>query len=551
MYKGILEILEETDEVIVNRGQAYYRAGMVTSITRNAECTIVAEVEGSSDYPYTVEIITDSSGRIESCTCDCPYEYGDICKHIVAVLLMLANEDEDAHEPQQAAPARPSAQEVLDKLDEQQMRKFLRSRIAADSSLAKALCDYFTPPDMAQELPAIRQDLRRLCRQADAFFDYGLTASGLYERMDVHAAQARLRLEQGHHLLAAQIASEVLSACLENVERDEGEGDLCEIVTDMTNLICAAADGMKSEEIASIAALLEQNIERCAKYGMDSEVECLLKEAVQLRKAEQQDYLHVMLDKIAQEWCAMPVEAMQHLTARMIEHFDGEMAASAYRMAHLENDSFCEMAIVQAMAEQDDVQAEKLCKEKLETCGEKHLRQHWLKLLQQVYQETENEEGQLDVLRELVQCSPETYYEELRQVYVRRGTWEQNWPALREWLKAALHPGAYMSILHREKQWPQLLQMVECMPEKILIYGRELMVYDRSRTVCLFESMILQLARAATQRSAYAYVCRCVHALHRAGGHTEALQMIERLQAEFKRKSAFQDELKKLREKMK
>jgi uncharacterized Zn finger protein len=68
-----------------SRGEDYYESGAVISTIRRGN-TIIAEVEGSQYEPYTVSIVWDKGG-IKDTECTCPYDWGGICKHIVAVLL--------------------------------------------------------------------------------------------------------------------------------------------------------------------------------------------------------------------------------------------------------------------------------------------------------------------------------------------------------------------------------------------------------------------------------------------------------------------------------
>lgn len=542
MFRNIRKILSKASNTIIARGQAYYEDGMVEDWSYTDDKTIEAQVLGSNDLPYTVEIVTDGNGTITACSCDCPYEYGDICKHIAAVLLMLENE-EDAISDQ----AHPSAQQVLEALDEQQMREFLRRRIAADKALAKALCDQFTRPDADRELASIRRALQQLCQQADQAWGNGRMAQHLYDKLNVHAEQARLRLSQCHHLLSAQIALEVLKTCFQMIEVIDDGNDFYVIVNDMVDVLCgAAAEAGQTDEGQLLPGLIEAAIERCAQWGFEDAVEVLLGSAVQFVSTDKRSYVHSLLEKLEQEWCVLPLDAAQRLEAKLIGRFEGAEAASVYRMAHLENDSFRIAAIEEAMAAHDHQRAAEYCRERLALCEYPYARCHWLERLLRVYQADRHEEGQLQVLTELVILQPAAYYEALRQIYVQRGIWEQTWPSLREQLKSQLRPEAYMTILHREQQWPLLLETVSRYPDQIAAYGEALMQYDRLRTISLYETMIQQRARCAMQRSMYAHACDGIRLLYDAGGQTEALQIIERLRDEYRRKPAFQDELNKV-----
>src|SRR5215210_4688290 len=83
------------------RGQNYYRDGAVFGAVRQG-MELRAQCEGSDYEPYQVSAtLTESSIAETSCTC--PYDYGGICKHIVALLLTYV------HEPQSFRPIPPLA----------------------------------------------------------------------------------------------------------------------------------------------------------------------------------------------------------------------------------------------------------------------------------------------------------------------------------------------------------------------------------------------------------------------------------------------------------
>ncbi len=85
--KELLKYLKtEATAQSYSRGYSYYKSGAVESVEK---CGIVFTgiVEGSDTYE--VEITIDGN-NIES-DCSCPYDFGGICKHIVAVGLAIAN----------------------------------------------------------------------------------------------------------------------------------------------------------------------------------------------------------------------------------------------------------------------------------------------------------------------------------------------------------------------------------------------------------------------------------------------------------------------------
>lgn len=73
------------NESSFKRGQNYYRDGAVFGAVRQG-MELRAQCDGSDHEPYQVSAMLTESGITET-SCTCPYDYGGICKHIVALLL--------------------------------------------------------------------------------------------------------------------------------------------------------------------------------------------------------------------------------------------------------------------------------------------------------------------------------------------------------------------------------------------------------------------------------------------------------------------------------
>jgi uncharacterized Zn finger protein len=85
-------VRELASEKSFDRGEAYYHDGSVLEPVRQ-ERELRAQCQGSDYEPYQVSATLSESGIAET-SCNCPYDHGGICKHIVALLLTYI------HEPQ-------------------------------------------------------------------------------------------------------------------------------------------------------------------------------------------------------------------------------------------------------------------------------------------------------------------------------------------------------------------------------------------------------------------------------------------------------------------
>src|SRR5215207_10727644 len=85
-------IRNPASEKSFERGETYYRDGAILDPICQAT-HLRAHCEGSEYEPYQVSVILAEGGIAET-SCTCPYDYGGICKHIVALLLTYV------HKPQ-------------------------------------------------------------------------------------------------------------------------------------------------------------------------------------------------------------------------------------------------------------------------------------------------------------------------------------------------------------------------------------------------------------------------------------------------------------------
>ena len=117
----IPHLTEKTIKALVDgksfaRGYNYYNHDAVSDVIQRGTI-ITAEVEGSHDEPYNIQITWGVAG-IEETHCTCPYDWGDTCKHIVATLLVVL------HDTQQIE-VKPELHTLLDKLSDSQLRQIV------------------------------------------------------------------------------------------------------------------------------------------------------------------------------------------------------------------------------------------------------------------------------------------------------------------------------------------------------------------------------------------------------------------------------------------
>ena len=122
------QFLDELDPKILERGKEYFYSGRVAYLERNETC-VSAEVSGSEEEPYQVEINLSETGKVRDWYCDCPYDWGPVCKHTAAVLLAILEGEE---KPSGKKHGRRTSSDTLHKLVEQ----------AEKTQLVRLILDY-------------------------------------------------------------------------------------------------------------------------------------------------------------------------------------------------------------------------------------------------------------------------------------------------------------------------------------------------------------------------------------------------------------------------
>lgn len=86
MHIPLSEFEHRIPPTILERGLEYYEQGRVIDLRPIDKGGILAIVHGQEDHEVELKL---KNQVLVSATCSCPYEHGDICKHIVAVIFAI------------------------------------------------------------------------------------------------------------------------------------------------------------------------------------------------------------------------------------------------------------------------------------------------------------------------------------------------------------------------------------------------------------------------------------------------------------------------------
>jgi uncharacterized Zn finger protein len=116
----------EVENKIVGRGLSYYKSGDVKKLEKVSANEFSAVVFGTEKYSVYVKLNGETIVEHE---CDCPYDFGDVCKHKVAVFYAIRNND--------FIDSSGKLKSLLESLHESALQKFVANLLVKDQSFRR------------------------------------------------------------------------------------------------------------------------------------------------------------------------------------------------------------------------------------------------------------------------------------------------------------------------------------------------------------------------------------------------------------------------------
>ncbi|MBW4614164.1 MAG: SWIM zinc finger domain-containing protein [Desmonostoc vinosum HA7617-LM4] len=247
------------------RGEAYYEAGAVISVTQRGHM-LYAEVEGSEARPYRVNLSFDSQGLIDV-SCTCAYDFDGWCKHIVATMLVCTRHADTIEQ-------RPTLEQLLDRLDHIQTQTLVQELVAEYPQLIEMIDNHVSlmtnptpksqiiksvPPNAIDVAPVQRQ-VRQIFRDAVRHFEEGYEEDPITDELLSVVQIASDFSERGEGNNAIAILEAITSTCVENwydVAEYGAEND--EIAWELNDAWCEAilTTELTPEETVDVQVNLE------------------------------------------------------------------------------------------------------------------------------------------------------------------------------------------------------------------------------------------------------------------------------------------------------
>lgn len=543
------------DKIILDRGYSYYIEGNVIEAYEQDKNEYIFQIEGSDDYEVLVEI--GDNGDILYSECDCPYDFGPVCKHEVAAYFQLFEMlNQVPSSDKNKTRERTTIQEVLSHLSKEELIKIIINITNNDVTLENSLIVKYSTGDDCQELEACRELIAAIARKytgREGFIKYRDTRAFARELDDI-ADKAR---DTENVLLALDIALLLLEEAIEAFQyADDSSGDIGMLVTETLELIEEIATNGKdsSHHKAQIFEKLLQQIDNEVFDGwLDYKIDllniCFEFAEDETRRGQLRSKIESMIDKkISDRYTHYENESMLQLLFRLIEQYGTQEEAERFIHNHLQFSSFREKLLNKYLRQKNYHKVIELAKE-----GEKQDQQYpgliskWKKIRYEAYKNLQLKEEQQALAKELLLDGDFDFYKDLKELAT--GNHEVFYSNLKQELKAGKgwHSSRlFLKLIEEENDLDELLDFVRENPRYIEDYAEKLGKHFKEEVIEVYKRYIKSTASTSSNRRDYQGVCHKIKRYKKIAGKPNQVELINELMSLYKKRPAFIDELGKI-----
>jgi hypothetical protein len=561
MKMRLADFEEYMDEDILERGLDYYHNGRVIHLEDKGGSHYIAKVDGSEIY--TVEIFLDHEEIVET-YCDCPYDWGEYCKHQAAALYALRQEkSQNSIKPEQRKKTAPAQKQdlrtVLLNLQKNELINIILDFSNEYTEIEKRLMFKYAPGK--DEISASKKLIREFINKSkrSGFIDWR-NVNYAVQGAEMTLQKARSKMESGDTETAVFLCMAVLSIIVDMLQySDDSSGTVGSLIEESISLIDkAAAEGIdklnnaKQKKLfdAIMKEALNDRYEGWSNWRFDLLKPCtyFCDNADFRRKLENQ--LEAMLENLTDtSWSdEYDKENVKLLQLEIIERCDGREKADQFIKENIHYSEFREKAIARAFQKEEFDEVVKLCLEGEEADNNYlGLMKKWKEHRFRAYELLGDLENQRELALELLFQQDYAYYLKLKKLYL-----QEEWDGILKGIVERFKKQQYQSYVYEKILIEENLtaEMLEYCKRNIYTITNlyPYMIGDFFDDVNkLFVKYINQSAEESANRRQYKHVCDIIKTYKKACGKTNAQLLIGELKQKYKRRPAFVDELGKIR----
>ena len=548
------------DETILKRGLSYFKNGYVTEFSEISNGEYEANVSGTEEYTVNLEV---KNNIIVGHNCDCPYDMGPVCKHIVASIFYLKQDELNLNQQnvplakkKKSKTVSQQLKKVLDKVSHQDLKEFIQKQSKIDKQFRNLFLSSFAHLNESQSKEFYQKQIKSVVNSStDRHGFIGWHEMKYLEQgIDPIISIAEKQLESKSYINAIYICTALMEEMTEVIQfSDDSNGSIGGMIDSSYEMLYDIATKDISVDVKT--ELFNYCITAFEKLLFDG---CdwhtgILNIAYELTDNENQaDIIINCLDTVNGEY---EKERAQLFKLKIISEYKNKKEVQKFIDKHIANSSIRNTEIEKAVKNKDFEKAIKLCKDGIEY-DEKDkpgLVKNWYNWLLKIAQVQNNTSKIIEYSRFLFidNFHPEQDYYQLLKQEIEPNKWND---FLEEIIREITPKGGWKynelvrEIFINEKWWDRLLLMLKKNVSLQNIENNEKYLskdYTQELTQFYSERLVKYVDRNMG-RNHYQTACRYLCRMKKLGGNEKVNELIEYFIKTYPKRKALLDELNRV-----
>jgi len=545
------------DEKILKRGLSYFKGGAIADFSEISTGEYEAIVSGTEEYTVQLEI---SNNTIVAHNCDCPYDMGPICKHVVAAIFHLQQNELELKQPNFTIPKKKKSKsisqqikELLKAISHQELMDFVQENSKKDKKFRNYFLASFGHLSQNQSKEFYQKQIHSILQSA-AGRDGWIGWSGM--KYVVNTTEPFL--ENAEKYLANNSFENVFfisTALLEEMTEafqygDDSNGDLGYFVESAIELLSKLTKEKLPETLKQeIFKYCISSFNKQLFEGWDWHLGMLHIACELIEKESDADIILNCLDTVNGEY---EREQAQSFKLNLLRKFKDEKEVERYIDKHISNSSIRNKEIEKAFESEDFEKAIKLSTDGIK-CDEKDrpgLAKDWYDWLLKIALAQNDTIKIIEYARfRLINSfgGTQDYYQILKD-NIETTKWH---PFLEEIIKEITpkqrwtYTGLIRKIYIKEEWWDRLFLMLkQNLSLENIEQNEEYLAKDySSELIELYSERIINYVEKFIGRNYYQTACRYLRRMKKLGGNDRVNELIELFRKQYPQRKALMDEL--------
>lgn len=543
------------DDVILKRGLSYFNNGSVLNFLEISTEEYEAVVSGSEEYTVVLKI---SNNTITEYYCDCPYDYGPVCKHIAAAIFYLMQEELQLNEAKPKKPRKKTTsvtqqiKQLLKTISHKELMAFVEENSKKDRKFRNQFIASFGHLSENQSKGFYQKQIHSILQSAAGREGWiGMSDMRyVFNTTQVFVENATNFLASNQFKSVFAISTALLEEITEAFQYgDDSNGDLGYFVDAAMELLSKLTQNKIPE------ALRKEIIEYCISSfkqdlfkGWDWHLGMLNLASNLIKEEADADIILSCLDTVSSEY---EIECAQVFKLELLRRFK-EDEVEKYINQHLSNHLIRKNEIELAFEKEDFRRVIKLSKDgiKINENNKPGLIKVWYNWLLKVAQAQKNTSNIIVYARILLidNFYPEQDYYQILKDHIETEDWHSFLEEIIEEITpktAWTYTDLIREIYIKEAWWDRLFLLLKQNTSLSNIEQNEpYLAKDFSpELINLYSESITEYIEENVGRKYYKTACRYLRRMKKLGGNDQVEDLVKFFQKEYPRRKALIEEL--------